>query len=78
MRLSKRIAAVALAAVMAVSMPTACGGGGGGSISIVADVVIKSGSVTANGGSGGTAGKRATAGADGEAGAITIKQLGVL
>ena len=54
------------------------GGGGGGSISIVADVVIKSGSVTANGGSGGTAGKRATAGADGEAGAITIKQLGVL
>lgn len=31
MRLSKRIAAVALAAVMAVSMLTACGGGGGGS-----------------------------------------------
>lgn len=30
MRLSKRIAAVALAAVMAVSMLTACGGGGGG------------------------------------------------
>ena len=29
MRLSKRIAAVALAAVMAVSMLTACGGGGG-------------------------------------------------
>lgn len=31
MRLSKRIAAVALAAVMAVSMLTACGGGGGSS-----------------------------------------------
>lgn len=31
MRLSKRIAAVALAAVMSVSMLTACGGGGGGS-----------------------------------------------
>ena len=31
MRLSKRIAAVALAAVMTVSMLTACGGGGGGS-----------------------------------------------
>ena len=31
MRLSKRIAAVALASVMAVSMLTACGGGGGGS-----------------------------------------------
>ena len=31
MRLSRRIAAVALAAVMAVSMLTACGGGGGGS-----------------------------------------------
>lgn len=54
------------------------GGGGGGSISIVADVVIKSGVVTANGGSGGTAGSRATAGADGEAGTITIKQLGAL
>lgn len=54
------------------------GGGGGGSISIVADVVIKSGGVTANGGSGGTAGARATAGADGEAGTITIKQLGAL
>lgn len=54
------------------------GGGGGGSISIVADAVIKSGGVTANGGSGGTAGSRATAGADGEAGTITIKQLGAL
>lgn len=54
------------------------GGGGGGNISIVADVVIKSGSVTANGGSGGTAGTRATAGADGEAGTILIKQLGAL
>lgn len=54
------------------------GGGGGGSISIVADVVIKSGGVTANGGSGGTAGSYATAGADGEAGTITIKQLGAL
>ena len=31
MRLSNRIAATALAAVMAVSMLTACGGGGGGS-----------------------------------------------
>lgn len=54
------------------------GGGGGGSISIVANVVIKSGGVTANGGSGGTAGSHATAGADGEAGTITIKQLGAL
>lgn len=54
------------------------GGGGGGSISIVADVVIKSDGVTANGGSGGTAGLLATAGADGEAGTITIKQLGAL
>ena len=35
MRLSKRIAAVALAAVMAVSMLTACGGGGGGSSAVV-------------------------------------------
>ena len=54
------------------------GGGGGGSISIVADVVIKSGGVTANSGSGGTAGSDATAGANGEAGRITIKQLGAL
>ena len=35
MRLSKRIAAVALAAVMAVSMLTACGGGGGNIINAV-------------------------------------------
>lgn len=56
------------------------GGGGGGDISIIANVAIKSGSVTANGGSGGTvtSTRFVTAGADGEAGTITIKQLGAL
>ena len=53
MRLSKRIVAVALAAVMAVSMLTACGGGGGGSNGGSSSSGSNNGSSNVGGGSNG-------------------------
>lgn len=55
------------------------GGGGGGTINIISTTIKNSGDVSAAGGIAGAKGYHAqTAAADGEAGRITIKQLGVL
>ena len=54
------------------------GGGGGGSVIIISCSIKNSGVVTANGGSGGSAGYGAGAGAAGGAGIVFIKELGVL
>ena len=54
------------------------GGGGGGAVIIISCSIKNSGVVTANGGSGGSAGYGAGAGAAGGAGIVFIKELGVL
>lgn len=55
------------------------GGGGGGTINIISTTIKNSGDVSAAGGIAGAKGYHAqTAAANGEAGRITIKQLGVL
>lgn len=62
-----------------VTYPGGGGGGGGGGVVIIISCSIKnSGVVTANGGSGGSAGYGAGAGAAGGAGIVFIKELGVL
>lgn len=53
------------------------GGGGGGTINIISNTIKNSGAVSAAGGVAGTW-NRQTAAVDGEAGTITIKQLGAL
>lgn len=55
------------------------GGGGGGTINIISNTIKNSGAVRAAGGVAGTKNwNRQTAAVDGEAGTITIKQLGAL
>ena len=55
------------------------GGGGGGTINIISNTIKNSGAVSAAGGVAGTKNwNRQTAAVDGEAGTITIKQLGAL
>ena len=55
------------------------GGGGGGTINIISTTIKNSGAVSATGGIAGAKGyKNIIAAADGEAGTITIKQLGAL
>ena len=55
------------------------GGGGGGTINIISNTIKNSGAVSAAGGIAGQKGwKSFTAAVDGEAGTITIKQLGAL
>lgn len=55
------------------------GGGGGGTINIISTTIKNSGDVSAAGGIAGAKGSNAqTAAANGEAGTITIKQLGAL
>ena len=55
------------------------GGGGGGTINIISTTIKNSGDVSAAGGIAGAKGYNAqTAAANGEAGTITIKQLGAL
>ena len=56
---------------------TGGGGGGGGSLAVIGCTVNNSGTLTANGGKGGSPGYEVNA-VDGEAGTITIKQLGAL
>lgn len=56
---------------------TGGGGGGGGSLAVIGCTVNNSGTLTANGGKGGSPGYEGNA-VDGEAGTITIKQLGAL
>lgn len=54
------------------------GGGGGGTINIISTTIKNSGDVSAAGGIAGAKGYNQTAAANGEAGRITIKQLGAL
>lgn len=56
---------------------TGGGGGGGGSLAVIGCIVNNSGTLTANGGKGGSPGYEGNT-VDGEAGTITIKQLGAL
>lgn len=56
---------------------TGGGGGGGGSLAVIGCTVNNSGTLTANGGKGGSPGYEGNT-VDGEAGTITIKQLGAL
>ena len=53
------------------------GGGGGGTVTLIAITILNKGTVTVSGGAGGKAGKY-PAGAKGDDGTVTIKQLGVL